>query len=83
MICSKCLTISGPHKNHDSIDVAEFLESCLKASSKNDPKRDEMADLIKRIDEEYKQMLKILTDFHEAVSSVIKTFISKKNDYHT
>lgn len=21
MICSKCLTISGPHKNHDSIDV--------------------------------------------------------------
>ena len=25
MICSKCLTISGPHKNHDSIDVTEFL----------------------------------------------------------
>ena len=40
MICSKCLTISGPHKNHDSIDVTEFLEHCLKASNQNDPKRD-------------------------------------------
>lgn len=83
MICSKCLTISGPHKNHDSIDVSEFLEHCLKASGQNDPKRDEMTDLIRRIDEEFEDLLKILTDFHESISTVIKTYISKKNDFHT
>jgi hypothetical protein len=42
-----------------------------------------MTDLIKRIDEEYEQLLKILTDFHETISSVIKSYISKKNDFHT
>ena len=55
----------------------------MKASGQNDPKRDEMTDLIRRIDEEFEDLLKILTDFHESISTVIKTYISKKNDFHT
>lgn len=42
-----------------------------------------MSGLIKRIDEEFEELLKILTDFHESISTVIKTYISKKNDFHT
>ena len=42
-----------------------------------------MTDLIRRIDEEFEDLLKILTDFHESISTVIKTYISKKNDFHT
>ena len=42
-----------------------------------------MTDLIRRIDEEFEDLLKILTEFHESISTVIKTYISKKNDFHT
>ena len=42
-----------------------------------------MADLIRRIDEEFEDLLKILTLFHESISTIIKTYISKKNDFHT
>ena len=83
MICSKCLTINGPHKNHDSIEITEFLEHCMTATRKNDPKKNELSDLIRRIDEEFEELLKILTDFHESISTVIKTYISKKNEFHT
>jgi hypothetical protein len=83
MICSKCLTISGLHKNHTSIDVVEFLEHCLKSSNKGDSKKDEMTDLIRRVDEQFEEILKILTDFHESISKMIKVYIAKKNDFHT
>jgi hypothetical protein len=46
------LTIHGSHKNHDAIEINEFMESCLKAFAK-DFKKDEMSDLIRRIDESY------------------------------
>jgi hypothetical protein len=83
MICSKELTINGAHKNHDAIDVTEFFEQCLVASKKHDPKKDELTELIRRIDEEFEELLKILTDFHESLSTMIKTYISQKNEFHT
>lgn len=54
------------------------MEHCLKAFNK-DFKKDELSDLIRRIDESYEELLKILTDFHESYSTVIKSYISKKN----
>lgn len=42
-----------------------------------------MSDLVHRIDESYEELLKILTDFHESFSTIIKTYISKKNELHT
>ena len=52
LICSTCLTINGNHKNHDSIEINEFMEHCLKAYSK-DLKKDEMANIIHQIDQSY------------------------------
>ena len=63
LICSSCLTIHGHHKNHDSIEINKFMEHCLRAFNK-DFKKDELSDLIRRIDESYEELLKILTDFH-------------------
>ena len=82
LICSTCLTINGNHKNHDSIEINEFMEQCLKAFSK-DLKKAEMTELIKRIDESYEELLRILTDFHENFSNVIKGYINKKNELHS
>ena len=30
LICSICLTINGTHKNHDSIEIYEFVSEVLK-----------------------------------------------------
>ena len=57
------------------------MEHCLKAFAK-DFKKDEMSDLIRRIDESYEELLKMLTNFHEAYSAIIKSYISQKNDLH-
>jgi hypothetical protein len=57
------------------------MNHCLKAFAK-DFKKDEMSDLIRRIDESYEELLKMLTSFHEVYSAIIKTYISKKNDVH-
>jgi len=57
------------------------MEHCFKAFSK-DFKKDELSDLIRKIDESYEELLKILTDFHESYSSIIKSYISKKNELH-
>ena len=57
------------------------MEHCLKAFSK-DLKKAEMNELIKRIDESYEELLRILTDFHENFSNIIKGYISKKNELH-
>jgi hypothetical protein len=54
------------------------MDQCLRAFSK-DFKKDELSDLIRRIDESYEELLKILTDFHESYSTIIKSYISKKN----
>lgn len=58
------------------------MEHCLRAFNK-DFKKDELSDLIRRIDEAYEELLKILTDFHESYSTIIKSYISKKNELHT
>ena len=39
------------------------MNHCLKAFAK-DFKKDEMSDLIRRIDESYEELLKMLTSFH-------------------
>lgn len=39
------------------------MEHCLKAFAK-DFKKDEMSELVKRIDSSYEELLKMLTDFH-------------------
>ena len=82
LICAQELTIHGAHRNHDAIEINKFMEHCLRAFSK-DFKKDELSDLIRRIDEAYEELLKILTDFHESYSTIIKSYISKKNELHT
>ncbi len=41
-----------------------------------------MSDFVRRIDDSYEELLKMLTDFHETYSAIIKSYISKKNDLH-
>lgn len=54
------------------------MDHCLRAFNK-DFKKDEMSDLVRRINESYEELLKVLTDFHENYSTIIKSYISKKN----
>lgn len=81
LICSLCLTINGSHKNHDSIEIHEFMANSLKAY-RNDSKRTDLSDMLGRIEESYEELLKTLTDFHENFSNIIKEYISKKNEVH-
>lgn len=76
-----CLTINGHHKNHDSIEIHEFMANSLKAY-RNDSKRTDLSDMLSRIEESYEDLLKTLTDFHENFSNIIKDYISKKNEVH-
>ena len=44
LICSLCLTINGPHKNHDSIEIYEFVNEALK-TLRSDTKRNTIGKL--------------------------------------